>query len=93
MDGFRYREHIIKQFVKPFVDQFHADQDYWFWPDLASAHYAKETLNLFDSLQIKYIPRQHNPPMSPTYALSRIFGQRSREMCMQEGIRQSPSKP
>ena len=65
MDGFRYREQIVKRFVKPFIDEHHADGDYWFWPDLASAHYAKETLELFGALNIKFIPRKDNPPNVP----------------------------
>lgn len=52
MDGFRYRENVVKQLVKPFVDEHHADDDYWFWPDLASAHYARKTTDLFDELGI-----------------------------------------
>ena len=68
MDGFRYRENFVKKLVKPFIDEHHRDGNYYFWPDLASAHYAKETLQLFQRLGIKFIPRKDNPPMFPTYA-------------------------
>ena len=37
---------------------------YIFWPDLASSHYARATLNLFESEDILYVPRFANPPPS-----------------------------
>ena len=65
MDGVKYRKNVIRKLVKPFIDQHHNDGDYFFWPDLASCHYAQETTQLFDELGIKFIPRADNPPNVP----------------------------
>jgi hypothetical protein len=36
-----------------------------FWPDLASAHYAKDTLVRLEELKIEYFPKEENPPNVP----------------------------
>lgn len=36
-----------------------------FWPDLASAHYAADTLNLLKSNRIDFVKKEHNPPNCP----------------------------
>jgi hypothetical protein len=35
------------------------------WPDLASAHYAKDTLVRLEELKIEYVPKEDNPPNVP----------------------------
>ena len=65
MNGERYRNDVIRKYVKPFIDEHHADGNYHFWPDLASAHYAGETLELFENYGIHYIPRRATPPNVP----------------------------
>ena len=39
--------------------------DFNFWPDLASAHYAKHTVELFNELKIPYVSKDQNPPNVP----------------------------
>lgn len=51
--------------VKKFIDMKYRDGKYLFWPDLASAHYAKASLQKLDSLGIKYVPKESNPPNVP----------------------------
>lgn len=51
--------------LKRFIDQHHQDGKYVFWPDLASAHYAKDTIAKMESLGIKYLPKAQNPPNVP----------------------------
>ena len=36
-----YLEECIKKKLIPFIAKHHSDGEYVFWPDLASAHYAK----------------------------------------------------
>ena len=39
--------------------------EYYFWPDLATSHYAKDTLKLLEELNISFIPKSANPPNTP----------------------------
>ncbi len=50
--------------LKTFIDNNHSDGQYIFWPDLASAHYARNT-NAYESLNIKVLPKECNPPNVP----------------------------
>ena len=59
------RDTVKRTLNQPFIDQNHGDRDYYFWPNLASAHYADETLELFETYGIKYIPSKLNPPNVP----------------------------
>lgn len=36
-----------------------------FWPDLASAHYAKDTIKWYEENHVRYVPRDSNPPNCP----------------------------
>lgn len=65
MNGEIYRKDCIKGILEPFLMEHHADGKYFFWPDLASAHYAKDTVNLLENLNVRYIPKSCNPPNSP----------------------------
>lgn len=48
-----------------FIQQHHKNEKIVFWPDLASAHYAKDTLVRLEELKIEYVPKDHNPPNVP----------------------------
>ena len=50
-----YRENCIKGKLVEFIEQNHSQDDYIFWPDLASAHYAKDTVEFFEKLKILYV--------------------------------------
>ena len=43
----------------------HSDSQYIFWPDLASCHYAKATLECLEERNITFVPREVNPPAVP----------------------------
>ena len=60
-----YQNFCIKERLVPFLDEYHADGAYWFWPDLASSHYARSTLEVFEEEKIAYIPKAVNPPNAP----------------------------
>ena len=53
---------ILRQRVIPFIREKHSDRRYFFWPHLASAHYANNTLQLLRDENIKFIPKEANPP-------------------------------
>ncbi len=43
VSGDIYHEECIKKHLVPFFDSYHAGGMYYFWPDLATSHYAKCT--------------------------------------------------
>ncbi|XP_047996380.1 uncharacterized protein LOC125234214 [Leguminivora glycinivorella] len=63
INGDVYRQECIKKRILPLYRR-HALPPI-FWPDLASAHYAKATLNLLDAENVSYIAKIMNPPNCP----------------------------
>ena len=45
----------MNQRLVPFLEENHADGDYFVLPDLASCHYANETQDLFNKLVTPWI--------------------------------------
>lgn len=58
------KECFIKR-LKPLINKHHSDGKYIFWPDLASSHYAKTTIETFNKLNISYVKRCDNPSNCP----------------------------
>ena len=54
LTGSVYREDFLKQHLVPFLEEHHADGDYFVWPDFASCHYVNETQDLFNKLEIQF---------------------------------------
>jgi hypothetical protein len=50
-----------------------------FWPDLASCHYAKDTMNWYETNQVDAIPKTMNPPNCPQLRQIEQFWQSSKE--------------
>ncbi len=48
--------------LQDFIDQYHSDDNYIFWTDLASAHYANITQEIYESVGIKFLRKEVNPP-------------------------------
>ena len=65
LTGEIYREECISKYLVSFIEEYHQDRDFVFWPDLATAHYAHATTTLLEDLEIPYIPRDKNPPNCP----------------------------
>ena len=65
MNGNVYRKECIMRRLVPFLQQYHEDGDYVFWPDLASSHYAKDTLSLLRDQNINFVRKQDNPSNVP----------------------------
>jgi hypothetical protein len=55
---------IIKRLVQ-FLREKHSDNNYLFWPDLASSHCAIETLQTFKQQNVRFVPKDMNPPNVP----------------------------
>ena len=61
-----YSNECIRKRLYPFIKKYHNDDEYLFWPDLASSHYAKLTLQTFEDLKINYVTKDLNPPAVPS---------------------------
>ena len=42
-------------------------QNIKFWPDLASSHYSRKTMNWYRNNHVDVIPKSHNPPNCPEF--------------------------
>lgn len=51
--------------VKKLIEKHYQDGNYIFWPDLASSHYSKLSLQSMNDLSIKVVPKDSNPPNVP----------------------------
>ena len=49
----------------PFIQEHHSKDNFVFWPDLASAHYAKSVLDYLSANNIQIVPKKDNPPNLP----------------------------
>ena len=65
VNGNVYRNKCIMRRLVSFLQQYHEDGDYVFWPDLASSHYAKDTVALLRDQNINFVRKQDNPPNVP----------------------------
>ena len=55
----------MKKRLIPFIKEKYPAQDYIFWPDLASSHYAASTVQLLESAGVKFLAKERNPPNVP----------------------------
>lgn len=60
-----YQEECLEKILLPFLKEHHADGKYVFWPDKASSHYAKKTLEYLEQKKIPYVPKERNPTNLP----------------------------
>lgn len=58
-----YMKECLKKRLIPFYEKHNVLRI--FWPDLASAHYARSTLALLDSKGINFVSKEENPPNCP----------------------------
>ena len=61
VDSKIYSENCIKCLI-PFIKRYYPNNDFMFWPDRASAHYSKATLQTFKSLEIPVVPKDKIAP-------------------------------
>lgn len=60
-----YQNECLKRRLIPFYKKHMVSTI--FWPDLASAHYARSTLSLLEENDIKYVDKEENPPNAPEF--------------------------
>lgn len=51
--------------MEKFIKKKHNGDHIIFWPDLASCHYSKKTLDWLKSKKINFVPKDANPPNCP----------------------------
>ena len=68
-----YREKCPKEGLLPFLNAKYPREGFIFWPDLAAAHYARETLQFLQDAGVPVVGRDDNPPNVPQLRPSRIF--------------------
>ena len=59
-----YIEECLPKLVD-FINKYHSKDNYIFWPDLASAHYSRATLEAYKEMNINFVPKNVNPPNVP----------------------------
>jgi hypothetical protein len=65
VNRFVYRDEILEPFLLPFIKKYHKHDNYVFWPDQASSHYAKEVQDWLFSKKIEFLPKIINPANAP----------------------------
>ena len=56
---------IIKRGLVPFIGKYHLNNDYKFWPDLASSHYANKVVDYYRAQNINFVEKSENPANVP----------------------------
>jgi hypothetical protein len=56
---------MLKNKLVPFIREKYLDNQYVFWPDLASSHYAKTVQEYLKCENINYVPKDQNPAFLP----------------------------
>ncbi|KAL4490738.1 hypothetical protein ABPG72_021792 [Tetrahymena utriculariae] len=60
-----YLEQCIKKRIIPFIKKYHSDNNYVFWPDLASTHYANSVTTFLKKKNINFVQKNDNPANLP----------------------------
>ena len=63
--GDTYRRNCLRDGLLPFLKEKYPDGGYLFWPDLAAAHYARETIYFLENAGVPMVRREDNPPCVP----------------------------
>jgi hypothetical protein len=65
INGQIYIEQCLSNRLIPFIRNLHKNDEYFFWPDLASAHYSKKVVDYLKGENIRFLPKHQNPPNVP----------------------------
>ena len=60
-----YRVEFLQKGLLLFIQQHYPQGGYIFWPDLAAAHYARQTTALLEEADVPYVGGEENPPCVP----------------------------
>lgn len=73
-----YINECLSKHLIPFIQKHHTNDDYVFWPDKASSHYANKTMDFLRSKNIPFVPKCRNPTNLPQCRpVEDFFGQLS----------------
>lgn len=65
LDAKTYSKECITKRLHPFINSKHQNMKILFWPDGARCHYAKHTLETYNTLGINFVDAKDNPPNVP----------------------------
>ena len=65
VDSNIYANECIRKRLVPFLEKHHSDGQYIFWPDGATVHYSKTSINAFNEYGVKFLKLNENPPNIP----------------------------
>ena len=60
-----YLQECLKKRLLKFIREHHDNDNYVFWPDLASSHYAQKVTTWLKEQNINFVPREINPANLP----------------------------
>ena len=60
-----YLNQCINKRLLPFIDKYHQNGNYLFWPHLASAHYSKSVQERLNEKNVPFVIRKDNPLNAP----------------------------
>ena len=62
IDQYLYRDECLEPCLLPFIEKYHKEDKFEFWPDLASAFLVQDWLN---SKKIPFVPKNLNQAILP----------------------------
>ncbi|XP_065652827.1 uncharacterized protein LOC136080143 [Hydra vulgaris] len=75
-----YINECLEKRLFPFIHKYHGDLNYLFWPDLASSHYSKDSLNWIDQY-VYYVDKESNSPnVSQARPIQSFWGQLAKKV-------------
>jgi transposase len=60
-----YKEECLKRRLIPFIQKYHQEDEFIFWPDLASSHYAETVCDFMIESKINFVEKYENPANLP----------------------------
>ena len=60
-----YGEECIRKRLIPFIKKYHSQDEFIFWPDLASSHYAESVCDIYIEERINFVEKYENPANLP----------------------------
>jgi len=64
INQYTYLDLCLRKRLVPFINKFHSDGNYIFWPDLATSHYSNANIKWMEE-NINYVDKSLNPPNVP----------------------------
>ena len=85
MDGDIYRKKCLQDILKPWLQSLNVQQPILFWPDKASIHYARITIDFLKDNKIEYVSKLDNPTSVPQIRPIERFWELCKRQMKKEG--------